>query len=315
MVLFGWMDSSFHYHNDTWTYELSNILYVEKVSPSNGILDLSLSSNVNISFSEVMDRGATERAVTLTPKVPMSASWDISGKVLSLASGSTLESGASVAIHISTNATSADGHSMRYSYAFSLVILKPVPAPTVDAQTVLIVMGIVTAVAVATAIGLSEWLLYSALILLLPLYVKIKRGRVLDNFVRGRIYQFIIHCPGAHLRFIKKTLGVEMGTLSYHLNVLERSGMIRSERRGNLKRFFYTKKEGGSGLNEYQSLQKDILDELNLKPGQGIRALSAILNKDRQVVAFCVHDMLDKQVLIDKRTIRGIMFQPRAQLS
>jgi predicted transcriptional regulator len=314
MVLFGGSGPCYLL-NDTWSYELSNIPYVERTTPSNGILDPAISSDVVISFSEVMDRGATEGAIAIAPQVPMNASWDSSGKILTLSPRSGFEPGMNIAILISARAKSADGVGLRHDFAFSFVIFKPVPPPAVDAQTALLVMGIATAVVVATVIALSEWLLYSALILLLPLYAKIKKDKVLDNFIRGRIYQFIIHCPGAHLRFIKKTLGVEMGVLSYHLNILERAGMIRSVRRGNLKRFFSTTREGGSGMNEYQSVQKDILDELSLRPGQGIRALSTILSKDRQVVAFCVNDLLDKKVLIDKRTVRGVMFQPRAQPS
>jgi hypothetical protein len=238
MVLFGGMDSSFHYLNDIWTYELSNIPYAEKVSPSNGILDPSVSSNVVISFSELMDRGATERAITLTPQVPMSASWDASGKVLTLSPRSSFEPGASMAVRISTNATSVDGHGLRYDFAFSFVIFKPAPLPSVDTGTAFAILVIAAAVTAATAIALTEWLLYAFLILLMPLYMKVRKEKVLDNFMRGRIYQFIIHCPGAHLRFIKRVLGVEMGVLCHHLKVLERSGLIRSDKRGNLKRFF-----------------------------------------------------------------------------
>ena len=45
-----------------------------------------------------------------------------------------------------------------------------------------------------------------------------------------RVLQFIRDNPGVHLRQIKKELHVSLGTIQYHLSVLENSGRIISER-------------------------------------------------------------------------------------
>ena len=45
-----------------------------------------------------------------------------------------------------------------------------------------------------------------------------------------RVFQFIQDNPGIHLRQIKKELNVSLGTIQYHLSVLENSGRIISER-------------------------------------------------------------------------------------
>jgi len=43
-----------------------------------------------------------------------------------------------------------------------------------------------------------------------------------------KILKFIIANPGSHLRKIKNNLGCSMGTIQYHLNMLEKEGKIKS---------------------------------------------------------------------------------------
>lgn len=53
-----------------------------------------------------------------------------------------------------------------------------------------------------------------------------------------RVLLFIQHNPGCHLRQIKRDLDMSMGTVQYHLNLLEKSGKISSERH-SLHRFYF----------------------------------------------------------------------------
>jgi len=53
-----------------------------------------------------------------------------------------------------------------------------------------------------------------------------------------RVLLFIQQNPGCHLRQIKRDLDISMGTLQYHLNLLEKSGKIASERH-SLHRFYF----------------------------------------------------------------------------
>ena len=53
-----------------------------------------------------------------------------------------------------------------------------------------------------------------------------------------RVLLFIQQNPGCHLRQIKRELGLSMGTAQYHLNLLEQSGKIASERH-SLHRFYF----------------------------------------------------------------------------
>ncbi|HZS73001.1 MAG TPA: winged helix-turn-helix transcriptional regulator [Candidatus Nitrosotalea sp.] len=53
-----------------------------------------------------------------------------------------------------------------------------------------------------------------------------------------RIFLYIKNNPGCHLRQIKRDLNLAMGTVQYHLNNLEKSGKIISEK-FNLQRYYF----------------------------------------------------------------------------
>ena len=74
--------------------------------------------------------------------------------------------------------------------------------------------------------------------LLLPLYSRLKKDKLLENFTRGRIYGHIETHPGIHYSELLRDLNLGNGNLAYHLKTLERERMIRSERMGQLRLFY-----------------------------------------------------------------------------
>lgn len=56
--------------------------------------------------------------------------------------------------------------------------------------------------------------------------------------VRRRLWELIGAAPGLHLRELQRQSRAATGETVYHLDVLERHGLIRSERFGGLRRFF-----------------------------------------------------------------------------
>lgn len=54
----------------------------------------------------------------------------------------------------------------------------------------------------------------------------------------NKILQFIEHNPGCHLRQIKRELNISMGTLQYHLNLLEKNGKVISDKH-SLHRYYF----------------------------------------------------------------------------
>jgi predicted transcriptional regulator len=71
-----------------------------------------------------------------------------------------------------------------------------------------------------------------------PLYSRLKKDEVLDHFVRGQIYGFIVSNPGEHYNSIRENMKVTNGTLSYHLRTLEVQGFIKSRKESVYRRFY-----------------------------------------------------------------------------
>ncbi|TLZ69938.1 MAG: hypothetical protein E6K10_09400 [Methanobacteriota archaeon] len=91
--------------------------------------------------------------------------------------------------------------------------------------------------------------------LVLPLYTRMKKEEVLDQFTRGQIYGYIVVHPGDSYVDVKRNLQLNNGTLTHHLNVLERDGLIRSKNVGTRKLFFAAGAripEDGGGMHEVQ---------------------------------------------------------------
>ncbi len=57
---------------------------------------------------------------------------------------------------------------------------------------------------------------------------------------RRAIVEYLRANPGAHLRQIARDLGMSLGTLRWHLGVLERRGLVRERRKGNQTEFYLT---------------------------------------------------------------------------
>jgi predicted transcriptional regulator len=57
-----------------------------------------------------------------------------------------------------------------------------------------------------------------------------------DN--KQRVYEYIIRYPGSHLRKISKDLSLAIGNVQYHVNLLEKNGLIKSRRMNFLKVYY-----------------------------------------------------------------------------
>ena len=56
---------------------------------------------------------------------------------------------------------------------------------------------------------------------------------------QNKILEFIINNPSSHLRKIKNNLGFSMGTIQYHLNILEKEGKIKSIKTRFYKNYYH----------------------------------------------------------------------------
>ena len=118
-------------------------------------------------------------------------------------------------------------------------------------------------------------------------YTRSSKDEILENFVRGEIYGFIKSNPGCYYSHIKKKLDIKNGVLAYHLKILEKSGLIKSERKGRYRLFTVTgitfPKSGGYMLSE---LQISILDLIEKNKGISQKEIDSYLNKSQQKISY-----------------------------
>jgi len=121
----------------------------------------------------------------------------------------------------------------------------------------------------------------------LPLYSRLKKDEMLDHFVRGQIYGFIMSHPGEHYNHIKSKLEVTNGTLSHHLRALEFQGYIKSQRDGTYKRFYPTdmKIPRTKGI-KLSDLQLCIVDSIRQSPGISQKEIARMEGISQQSVSY-----------------------------
>jgi len=156
-----------------------------------------------------------------------------------------------------------------------------------------------------------------------PLYLRLKKDKILSGFLRGRIFEFISQNPGAHLRMIKNELGIELGVLRYHLDILEKADLITSRRDSNLKRFFCIARKKSisskqlkeldrpaevTGSEELSDIQKKILAELESEPGLTAKILSDRLNLNRQITRYNLRRLGEMKLVVPRLSEFGIKY-------
>lgn len=132
-----------------------------------------------------------------------------------------------------------------------------------------------------------------------------KEDRQTSN-LRSRIHKYINGHPGIHLRELRRCIGCAMGTLQYHLSLLEDEGIIKSIRVGNTRHFF---PDGFSSKNQILRLTAlarnpiihSIVNECTSTNPVTRAELSRLLGIDVSIVSYYVSHLLNFEVL---RTIR-----------
>jgi len=138
--------------------------------------------------------------------------------------------------------------------------------------------------------------------LLIPMYTRIQKEDVLDQFVRGQIYGYIKTNPGVHYNQIRRGIDVKNGTLSYHLSVLEKTELIKSRREGLRYRAFYPTGMKFPKVERFRltELQINILDVINKNNGIDQKEIANKLDKKPQTINYNIK-VLDQAGLIEVR--------------
>ncbi|HYA71358.1 MAG TPA: winged helix-turn-helix transcriptional regulator [Thermoplasmata archaeon] len=117
-------------------------------------------------------------------------------------------------------------------------------------------------------------------------YTRLTRDTVLRQKLRSLIYEYIQSEPGASFSSVRDALGLQNGTTSYHLSVLEREGFIQSVVRGRRRYFFPVTGAVTTREPPLSRIQSSILKAVELVPGIGLRELSRKIGHEPSSVAY-----------------------------
>ncbi len=157
-----------------------------------------------------------------------------------------------------------------------------------------------------------EVFVYFLASLFIPLYTKLRKENVLDHYSRGRVYQFIELNPGEHFNAIRKALELNIGTATYHLDVLERSGLIRSRLDGIYKRFYPSNipipPANGGGVSE---VQLRVLTVIKESPGISQKEIAALFGIRQSTLNYQVTKLEEKGLVTSQRKGRRVHYFPK----
>jgi predicted transcriptional regulator len=156
-----------------------------------------------------------------------------------------------------------------------------------------IIIGSTSMISCFFVIGLalsdtSRYKLLALLTLAFPMTIYSNKEDVLDQFVRGQIYGYIKTNPGAYYNQIMRELEIKNGTLSYHLYVLEKTGLIKSRKEGYRYRVFYPTdmKFPEEERNRLTELQIKLLALIKEHEGASQKQLTKLLNEKHQTISY-----------------------------
>jgi DNA-binding MarR family transcriptional regulator len=194
-----------------------------------------------------------------------------------------------------------DVRPITYNYTITVLGTPPKNVTTNNNPPVAIVTaatGITIGVISLGIVLSSEIGQFGAVLFLSPLYSKTRKETILDNFTRGKIFQFIVDHPGAHFRQIRNELGLNTGLATFHLKKLEIEGMVKSQRIG-LKKYFYTEDEEPPLK---PSIEKQILTVINANPGITQKDLA----KELDISKSTIHDYIKRMKMVNRvKTVRN----------
>ncbi len=153
---------------------------------------------------------------------------------------------------------------------------------------------------------ISLSLVIIVIVLLFIIIIK-KEKNLFDNINRDQIYKLIKNNQGIHFRDIMHQVNIKQGVLGYHLNLLEREGLVKSIQKGN-KRCFFTCDEKGEYRLQLNIAQQKILNEINLNPGINLSNLSKIIYKPKTLIYYHLAILLDIGLIIRQKDGREINY-------
>ncbi|MHB8606083.1 MAG: winged helix-turn-helix transcriptional regulator [Thermoplasmatota archaeon] len=104
-----------------------------------------------------------------------------------------------------------------------------------------------------------------------PLFTRLKRSEILDNEMRAKLYEVISTEPGMHLAALEARSGIGHGATLYHLNTMEREGLVRTVELPGFRRYFVTGARSAEAMRALAVLasrsSRAVYDAVRAEPG------------------------------------------------
>ncbi len=124
-----------------------------------------------------------------------------------------------------------------------------------------------------------------------------------------RVYAFLLRNPGVHMRRLSRELGIEMGTLRYALDQLERRGLVASKEERNLRAYFaagkLSQRDQGLASLLQQKRFRDIIVSVLSSPGATHSELSGRLGLKPSTLSKYTNILEQRGVIGHERDGRG----------
>jgi hypothetical protein len=169
----------------------------------------------------------------------------------------------------------------------------------------------------AALIGGTEAARVKLLLALAPLYSKIRKEEVLDQFVRGQVFGYVQANPGDHYSSIRQTLHLKNGTLAYHLRTLERESFIFSRMDGIFRRFYPSGADPARirMRGNLKETHRKMLELVEASPGITPKELAIKLGTSHQVASYHIRLLSRRgRIRLETKGRNTLCFPAAAQL-
>ena len=160
------------------------------------------------------------------------------------------------------------------------------------------------------AFGATETGKYSLLGVLLPLYTRLRKDEVLDQFTRGKIFGYVVANPGDHYNSIRDALEITNGSFAYHMRILEEQGFVRSRPDGSFRRFYPASMRLPQDAPRIRESQVIILERIKEAPGISQREIARQLGVSSSTVSYHLAGLLRTGAVRSERRGMSLRYFP-----
>ncbi|HUR60909.1 MAG TPA: winged helix-turn-helix transcriptional regulator [Candidatus Thermoplasmatota archaeon] len=160
---------------------------------------------------------------------------------------------------------------------------RPVAAPLPPLPALATGAAVVAGAAGVASLAMTDAVRYGTGLLLSRLFSRVQGKQALQNPIRGGLHDHITANPGIRFNRLRKDLGLSHGATAYHLQVLERSGLVQ-RRSAWTTRHYYT--VDGAPPLPAPAANDAILDFVRKNPGAGAAEVGRHLGLSRQLAHY-----------------------------